>query len=49
MTRRIALIPWLAQEPVGPAALRRLMDHAAASPAADPLGEAEQIPGLTYA
>jgi arsenite/tail-anchored protein-transporting ATPase len=49
MTRRAALTPWLAQEPVGPAALRRLMGHAAASPAADPLDEAEQIPEQPYA
>jgi arsenite/tail-anchored protein-transporting ATPase len=49
MTRRIALIPWLAQEPVGPAALRRLMDHEAKPPAASSSTEAGPVPGLTYA
>jgi arsenite/tail-anchored protein-transporting ATPase len=48
MTRRVALTPWLTQEPVGPAALRRLMGHAATPPAANPSTDAGHIPELTY-
>lgn len=49
MTRRVALTPWLAQEPVGSAALRRLMGHAAMAPAANSPGEGGQISEERYA